>query len=318
MTAVTTPLLVSVTTERHDSPGQIRICADLEGTMPAAPESDFDILLTSSPAVRAPWVRVANVKATVESLIGRINSHPASALMLTRVLKLTAAVSFDDAVQIESLAYSVMLGGSEFKAWRSRTPRSDTVPSNDHPLKFTRSGASRTDADAVTICLTNPQVLNPYTRHLRDALADALETCLIDPTRPSVTLRAEGRSFCTGGALDEFGTATDLAAAHAIRIEQSASARLNRLGARATVIVQGAAIGSGVEIAAAAHRVLGTPDCWFHLPELSMGLIPGAGGIASIPRRIGRHRTCFLVLSGRRIDARCALSWGLIDEIRQT
>jgi hypothetical protein len=315
--AGSTEPLVSVTTERNDSPGQIRIYADLDATMPAVSESDFDILLTSSPAVRTPWVRAADVTATVQSLIGRINSNPAAALMLTRVLKLTAAVSFDDTLQIESLSFSVLLGGSEFKAWRIRTPRSGTAPSNDCPLKFTRSGATRTGADAVTIWLANPQRLNPYTIQMRDALADALETCLIDPSRPSVTLRAEGRSFCIGGSLDEFGTATDLAAAHAIRIEQSASARLNRLGTRATVIVQGAAIGSGAEIAAAAHRTLGTPDCWFHLPELSMGLIPGAGGIASIPRRIGRQRTCFLVLSGRRIDARCALSWGLIDEIRR-
>jgi enoyl-CoA hydratase/carnithine racemase len=56
------------------------------------------------------------------------------------------------------------------------------------------------------------------------------------------------------------------------------------------------------------------PDAVFGLPELSLGLIPGAGGTLSITRRIGRWRTAYLVLSGRAIDAATALRWGLIDE----
>ena len=53
----------------------------------------------------------------------------------------------------------------------------------------------------------------------------------------------------------------------------------------------------------------------FLLPEIAMGLVPGAGGTASIPRRIGRHRTAYFGLSGRPITAETALSWGLIDAI---
>ncbi len=51
------------------------------------------------------------------------------------------------------------------------------------------------------------------------------------------------------------------------------------------------------------------------LPELGLGLIPGAGGTVSVTRRIGRWRTAYLVLSGRTIDADTALDWGLIDAI---
>jgi enoyl-CoA hydratase/carnithine racemase len=51
------------------------------------------------------------------------------------------------------------------------------------------------------------------------------------------------------------------------------------------------------------------------LPELAMGLIPGAGGTVSLPRRIGARRTAELALSGEPIDATTALDWGLIDEI---
>ena len=55
----------------------------------------------------------------------------------------------------------------------------------------------------------------------------------------------------------------------------------------------------------------------FCLPEVSLGLVPGAGGTASIPRRIGRQRTAWLALTGRSIDAQTALEWGLIDEISE-
>ncbi|MGB7052901.1 MAG: enoyl-CoA hydratase/isomerase family protein, partial [Acidimicrobiales bacterium] len=51
------------------------------------------------------------------------------------------------------------------------------------------------------------------------------------------------------------------------------------------------------------------------LPEVAMGLVPGAGGTASLPRRIGRHRTAWLALTGYWLDAPVALRWGLVDEI---
>jgi enoyl-CoA hydratase/carnithine racemase len=56
------------------------------------------------------------------------------------------------------------------------------------------------------------------------------------------------------------------------------------------------------------------PDACFSLPELAMGLVPGAGGTVSLPRRIGRHRTAWLALTGATIDAATALDWGLADE----
>jgi enoyl-CoA hydratase/carnithine racemase len=60
-----------------------------------------------------------------------------------------------------------------------------------------------------------------------------------------------------------------------------------------------------------------TSDATLGLPELALGLIPGAGGTVSITRRIGRWRTAYLVLSGQTIDAATALGWGLVDEVTQ-
>ena len=81
------------------------------------------------------------------------------------------------------------------------------------------------------------------------------------------------------------------------------------------VRVHGACIGAGIELPAFAGRISAHPDTLFQLPELAMGLLPGAGGCVSIPRRIGRHRTAYMVFLGERFNAQQALSWGLIDAI---
>ena len=71
----------------------------------------------------------------------------------------------------------------------------------------------------------------------------------------------------------------------------------------------------GTRFPAFASRVVARPNARMWLPELTMGLIPGAGGTASIRMRIGRGRTAWMGLSGRPIDAATALTWGLVDEV---
>ena len=85
-----------------------------------------------------------------------------------------------------------------------------------------------------------------------------------------------------------------------------------------TVRAHGACVGAGTEITAFAGRVIAAPDAFFALPEVRMGLVPGAGGSVSVPRRIGRWRAAWLMLTGERLTAETALRWGLADEIRRT
>ena len=87
-----------------------------------------------------------------------------------------------------------------------------------------------------------------------------------------------------------------------------------RLGRDCRAEVHGQVLGSGLEMAAFCGWVQAHRDAVLGLPELSLGLIPGAGGTVSITRRIGRWRTAYLVLSGRTIDTATALRWGLVDE----
>ena len=90
---------------------------------------------------------------------------------------------------------------------------------------------------------------------------------------------------------------------------------MHELADRVTVELHGACFGSGIELPAFAGRVVAAPDTAIALPEIALGLIPGAGGTVSLPRRIGRRRTLLLALTGRTIDARTALEWGLVDEL---
>jgi enoyl-CoA hydratase/carnithine racemase len=103
--------------------------------------------------------------------------------------------------------------------------------------------------------------------------------------------------------------------AHFIRTMAGAGRRLHDLVARAEVRVHGPCVGAGVELPAFAGTVTAAAGTTFMLPELAMGLIPGAGGTVSIPRRVGRWRTLYLALSCCLLDAATALSWGLIDAI---
>jgi enoyl-CoA hydratase/carnithine racemase len=137
----------------------------------------------------------------------------------------------------------------------------------------------------------------------------------LDPSIASVRLDGAGPTFSSGGDLDEFGHASDLAAAHAIRLHQSAGLAISAIADKVTVTLHGRCFGAGIEVPAFARTVRALPGTTVCLPELAMGLIPGAGGTASIKARVGAWRTAYMALSGAEIEAEQALEWGLIDQV---
>jgi enoyl-CoA hydratase/carnithine racemase len=100
-----------------------------------------------------------------------------------------------------------------------------------------------------------------------------------------------------------------------VRTTRHAGVHLAHLADRVTAFVHGPCVGAGVELPAFAREVVARSDTTFLLPEVAMGLVPGAGGTASIPRRVGRHRAAHLALLGHRLDVATALAWGLVDRI---
>jgi enoyl-CoA hydratase/carnithine racemase len=144
---------------------------------------------------------------------------------------------------------------------------------------------------------------------------DALRVADVDETVEAVIVSGAGPAFCAGGDLDEFGTAPDAAIAHFVRTDGGAGVLLHRVADRTEVRLHGACVGAGIELAGFAGRVVARADTRIRLPEVGMGLIPGAGGTVSITRRIGRWRTLFLALTGSWLDAATAARWGLVDEV---
>ena len=289
----------------------IVIGIDRTGTLPDVAPARFDVLLTTAANALRPWVVVSPdaLEVLLAALRTRIATYPAATAVFARVLRITESLSFADALHIESLAYSVLLGGSEFRAWRRSRPQRAPIESGRPRVALFRSG------DEVTVRLTRPERRNAFDARMRDELVDALQFTLDDVSVSRVLLEGEGPAFSAGGDLDEFGTATDLAQAHVIRTTRSPALLVHCQRAKVHAHLQGACVGAGIEIPAAAGHVDATGDAWFRLPEIGMGLIPGAGGTASIPRRIGRHRTFWWGLQDLRLDARVALEWGLVDAI---
>lgn len=308
------PVLVvdAATWRRQDVPIQaVVIGIDREGVLPVTAPDDFDMMLTVASHAPSPWVSLdaGDFDLTAERLAEAVRRNPHASTIAAAVLRLTAALPLADALTIESLAYSALLGGAEFARWRRENDNGSPSPSPAVPLLIERDG------DRITLMLNDPANRNAMTAAMRDALYEALANALDDPSQPTVRLQGAGKCFSTGGDLTEFGTAHDLAEAHLVRTLHSCARALDALGRRAEVRLHGACVGSGIEVAAAAHRRIAAIDSWFQLPELAMGLIPGAGGTATVARAIGRHRTMWMLLSARRIGAAQALDWGLVDAI---
>ena len=232
---------------------------------------------------------------------------PIAAASLALHLRASERRNVPDGLVAESALYSTLQGGPEHRAWRAATPV------RERPGDGIRVRVERV-ADQLHINLARPAVRNALDAAMRDDLLAALAVAEADPEL-RVVLRGDGPTFCSGGDLDEFGSAPDPATAHVIRLQRSVGAVLHRLADRTTVHLHGPCAGSGVELAAFAARVVATPDTTVTLPELRLGLIPGAGGTVSLPARIGRHRTAWLALTAVPIDAERALDWGLVDEI---
>jgi len=266
-------------------------------------------------------------EAGLASLTATIEAAPIAATVLVQLLRATEKTSIEDGLVAESLAYATLQAGPEFARWlaarqRPDPPHPDPLPPEERRGRVGDGGATpsppllltRTD-NHLDIRLNRPTYRNAISVELRDALVEAFQFVAADASITEARVTGVGRCFSIGGDLDEFGSVPDPATGHIIRSLRLPARALLECGDRVSFHLHGACLGAGIELPAFAKRVTAAPDAFFQLPELRFGLIPGAGGCISLPRRIGRQRTAWLALSGRRITARQALAWGLIDAI---
>ena len=283
------------------SPGSIPVVlvgvvagsADDVGAVDPTP---YDVLLTEDDPM-------------LPAIVDRAARCPVAAVSLAVLLRGGDGRTVDDGLAAESAVYSTLQAGAEFAAWRASRAAASLPPDPEPPVLTERDG------DELRIILNRPHRHNAVTMALRDALSEALTLAAADDSISAVHLSGNGPSFCSGGDLGEFGSFPDPATAHVTRLTRSPARLAHVITDKLHVHLHGSCMGAGIEVPALAHRIVAAPDTVIALPELGLGLVPGAGGTASIPRRIGRQRTAALALSGARIDAATALAWGLVDEI---
>lgn len=287
-----------------DRPGQL-------GELGAIAERGCDLLLTACGGPPAPWVGAPDVDRALETIGGTVSSAPLASLSLVQLLRANAALSVHDALVAESWVYSMLQSGARFRQWLRQNPgrRRRATSGSEAPVILSR------DRGRLDIELNRPRVHNALDMAMREALIDALSAVVADPSIEEVRLSGRGPSFSSGGDLAEFGTGPDPVSTHVVRVVRSVGAWMARCSDRLTVDLHGSCVGAGIELAAFAGRVRAASGTRIALPELSMGLIPGAGGTVSITRRIGRQRTAYLALSGSVIPAQLARHWGLVDEV---
>ncbi|MEM9319931.1 MAG: 3-hydroxyacyl-CoA dehydrogenase NAD-binding domain-containing protein [Pseudomonadota bacterium] len=158
------------------------------------------------------------------------------------------------------------------------------------------------------ISLNNPPV-NAASAGLRAGLVDALAA--LENAVEVIAVYGAGRSFIAGADIREFGKppTEPWLPEVCLRIENAA--------VPVVAVLHGAALGGGLEVAIAAHARIAIPGVQLGFPEVTLGIIPGAGGTQRGPRLIGTQAALDLITTGRRIDAADAAKLGLIDTVRE-
>ena len=165
------------------------------------------------------------------------------------------------------------------------------------------------------ISLDRPGVLNAYNVQMRDDFSEALWAVAADPDVRALLITGEGRAFCAGADLTEFGSAPSQVIARRVRWERDVWGQLISLDKPTVAAVHGYCIGSGLEIALLCDLRLTASDTVFAMPEVRLGMIPAAGGTQTLARSAGTAQALDLLLTGRRFGAEEALAMGLVTRL---
>lgn len=168
----------------------------------------------------------------------------------------------------------------------------------------------RQDGDVLLVSVNNPPV-NALGAAVRQGLMAAMEQADASAAVKAVVIVGEGKAFIAGADIREFGKPPVLPFLPDVcnRIEASSKP--------VVAVIHGAALGGGLEIAMSAHYRLALPGAKLGLPEVSLGLLPGAGGTQRAPRLMGVKAATELMLSGQQIGAKAALAAGLVDKLEE-
>jgi 3-hydroxyacyl-CoA dehydrogenase len=168
------------------------------------------------------------------------------------------------------------------------------------------------DADRrgrIAVLTVNNPPVNALSQHVRQGLRDGMKQAIADPAVAAVVIVCAGRTFIAGADITEFGKPPTEPGLHEVLdlIETSPKP--------VVAAIHGTALGGGLEVTLACHYRVGAKSARFGLPEVKLGLLPGAGGTQRLPRVVGVDKALQMITSGDPIGADEALRHGLIDEI---
>jgi 3-hydroxyacyl-CoA dehydrogenase len=163
--------------------------------------------------------------------------------------------------------------------------------------------------NSVSIITVDSPPVNALSHAVRSGLADALRQALADSATESIVLHCKGRTFIAGADITEFGKPPKEPLLGAVIEAYDASTK------PVVAAIHGTALGGGLEVALGCNYRVATPDAKCGLPEVKLGILPGAGGTQRLPRLVGVEKALDMIVVGDPISAKDAKAIGLVDAI---
>ncbi|WP_369061056.1 3-hydroxyacyl-CoA dehydrogenase NAD-binding domain-containing protein [Caulobacter sp. 73W] len=164
------------------------------------------------------------------------------------------------------------------------------------------------EGDVAVVTLNSPPV-NALSAKVREGLDKAFEAADADASVKAIVLICEGKTFIAGADISEFGKAMTGPSL------QEVQGRIENASKPVVAAIHGTVLGGGLEVALVAHYRVAVPSAKAGLPEVNLGLLPGAGGTQRLPRIVGVEKALEMVTSGQHVPAKAAHAMGLFDEL---
>lgn len=164
------------------------------------------------------------------------------------------------------------------------------------------------EGDVGVVTLNSPPV-NALSAVVREGLKGAFDAAIAEPAVKAIVLICDGKTFIAGADITEFGKAMTGPSL------QDVQNVIENAPKPVVAAIHGTALGGGLEVALVAHYRVAVPSAKAGLPEVNIGLLPGAGGTQRLPRIVGVEKALEMMTSGQHVPAKAAHAMGLFDEL---
>lgn len=171
------------------------------------------------------------------------------------------------------------------------------------------------DHGILHVTLNRPEQLNALSQEVLKRLSRLFSEAKEDQNVRGILISGSGKNFCAGADIKQLAALDSAKGLHFARFGQAVFRELELLGKPSVAAIHGAALGGGCELAMSASIRIAADNALFGQPEIKLGVIPGFGGTQRLARLVGKGRALDLCLTGRRINAATALSYGLVSEV---